>query len=176
MYVHNIYSFYESESSKSEDMGQIDIETLTMENKDDDAYKHVEKVLEITSLFNIYGISKDVIMLRVFPITLTGAVKRWMGRVPARTVNTPEKGLEIPTRRMLDFYGLIPGMTATRALVVIQEMADHSQKWHDGGSIRGLGGSSSNGTGIITNKLSDLGKNCFLKEEVKRIKATGYGE
>ncbi|GJV10950.1 hypothetical protein Tco_1352491 [Tanacetum coccineum] len=127
MSIHNIYSFEESESSKSkaEEMGEIDIETLTMEqNKDDDAYKHVEKVLEITSLFNIYGISKDVIMLCVFPSPLMCCKKRM------RLYTRPEKGLEIPTRRMLDFYGLIPGMTATRALVAIQEMAIHSQKWH----------------------------------------------
>ncbi|GJY81662.1 hypothetical protein Tco_0494413, partial [Tanacetum coccineum] len=57
-------------------------------NKDEDAYEHVDKVPEITSLLNILGISKDAIMLRVFPITLIGAAKRWMRRVPSETVNT----------------------------------------------------------------------------------------
>ncbi|GJZ09317.1 zinc knuckle CX2CX4HX4C containing protein [Tanacetum coccineum] len=93
MSVHNIYSFYSSESSESEteEMVEIDIETLTMEQylgKDENAYEHVEKVLEITNLFNILGISKDAIMLQVFPFTLTSAAKRWMGRVPVGTVNT----------------------------------------------------------------------------------------
>ncbi|GJS15661.1 hypothetical protein Tco_0410133 [Tanacetum coccineum] len=46
-------------------------------------------------------------------------------------VNTFYKGLEISTRQMLDSQGLIPGLTTTRALVTIQEMADHSHKWHD---------------------------------------------
>ncbi|GJU66562.1 hypothetical protein Tco_1252821 [Tanacetum coccineum] len=120
MSVHNIHSFYESESSKSEskEMGEVDIETLIMEqylglvrsnqrsrimrptirgnvkfeiisqilrelrdntfsgNKDEDAYEHVEKVLEITSLFIIPRVSNDVIMLRMFPLTLTGLTKR----------------------------------------------------------------------------------------------------
>ncbi|GJZ97323.1 hypothetical protein Tco_0669776 [Tanacetum coccineum] len=305
MSVHNIYSFYKSESS--EEIGEIDIEMLTMEqylglvqsnrrtrlmrpeirgnvnfeikcqllqeqkdntlseNKDEDAYEHVEKVLEITTLFSIPGVSKDAIMLRVFPITLAGAAKRCMGRVPARTVNTWDllkmvfilrcclpsqiarqleyicyfrqdgnetlyqtweryndimfkcpthdlndyqqvsifyKGLEIPTHRMLDSHGPISGITATRTLVAIQEMDDHSQKWHDGASSRGLGGISLDRMSVITNKLNDLGcdmiklkesvhaiqvgcemcggtrleKNCHLKEEVKSIKATGYGE
>ncbi|GJR57764.1 hypothetical protein Tco_1499926 [Tanacetum coccineum] len=110
MSVHNIYSSYESESfeSEAEEMSEIDIEKRTMEQylglvrnnqkteilrpeiggNDDDAYEHMEKVPEITSLFNIPGISKDAIMLRVFPITLIGAAKRWMGRVPVGTVNT----------------------------------------------------------------------------------------
>ncbi|GKB72568.1 hypothetical protein Tco_0933980 [Tanacetum coccineum] len=91
MSVHNIYSFYESESFELEfeEMGEIDIETLMMEyqllqefndntfigNKDEDAYKYVEEVLDITSLFSIPGVSKDLIMLRIFPITLVGSAK-----------------------------------------------------------------------------------------------------
>nr|GEX66762.1 hypothetical protein [Tanacetum cinerariifolium] len=45
-------------------------------NKNDNAHEHVEQVLDIVSLFNIPGVSHDVVMLRVFPITLTGAAKR----------------------------------------------------------------------------------------------------
>nr|GEW01817.1 hypothetical protein [Tanacetum cinerariifolium] len=48
------------------------------ENKNDDAHEHVERVLDIVSLFNILGVTHDAVMLRVFPITLTGAAKsRW---------------------------------------------------------------------------------------------------
>jgi TRAP-type mannitol/chloroaromatic compound transport system permease small subunit len=49
------------------------------------------------------------------------------------------KGITIATRRMIDSQGPIPGMTPARALDVIQEMDDHSQKWHDGGSTRSTG-------------------------------------
>ncbi|GJX75149.1 hypothetical protein Tco_0313744 [Tanacetum coccineum] len=57
-------------------------------NKNDDADEHVERVLDILSLFSILGVSHDTIMLRVFPITPTRAVKRWIERIHSGTVNT----------------------------------------------------------------------------------------
>nr|GEU49291.1 hypothetical protein [Tanacetum cinerariifolium] len=57
-------------------------------NKNYDAYEHVEQVLDIVSLFNIPEVSHVAIMLRVFPIILTGAAKRWVKRLTLRTVNT----------------------------------------------------------------------------------------
>nr|GEX30908.1 hypothetical protein [Tanacetum cinerariifolium] len=51
-------------------------------NKNDEAHEHVERVLDIFSLFNIPGVSRDVVMLRVFPISLTGAAKKWVDRLP----------------------------------------------------------------------------------------------
>ncbi|GJX06130.1 hypothetical protein Tco_0194062 [Tanacetum coccineum] len=89
----------------------------------------------------------DAIMLRVFPVTLTGATKRHGKGIMTSyanvmvTISTNTRryafynGLEIPTRRMLDSHRPIPGMTAARALVAIQETADHSQNWHDEGSL-----------------------------------------
>ncbi|GJR65291.1 hypothetical protein Tco_0011356 [Tanacetum coccineum] len=38
----------------------------------EDAYEHVYTVLEIVDLFHFLGVTHDVIMLRVFPITLKG--------------------------------------------------------------------------------------------------------
>ncbi|GJR35244.1 hypothetical protein Tco_1210928 [Tanacetum coccineum] len=60
------------------------------ENKNDDAHEHVERVLDIVSLFNIPGVSHDAIMLRVFPITLTGAAKRWVDRLSPGTIDSWE--------------------------------------------------------------------------------------
>nr|GEV10749.1 hypothetical protein [Tanacetum cinerariifolium] len=57
-------------------------------NKNDDAHEHVERVLDIFSLFNIPGVSQDAVMLHVFPVTLTGAAKRWVDRLPPRTVDS----------------------------------------------------------------------------------------
>ncbi|GJW63199.1 hypothetical protein Tco_0115083 [Tanacetum coccineum] len=48
----------------------------------------LERVLDIVSLFNIPGVSHDAVMLRVFPITLTGAAKRWVDRLPPGTVDS----------------------------------------------------------------------------------------
>ncbi|GJV00985.1 hypothetical protein Tco_1330255 [Tanacetum coccineum] len=57
-------------------------------NKNDDVHEHVERILDIVSLFNNPGVTQDAIMLRVFPIALTGAVKRWVDRLPSGTINT----------------------------------------------------------------------------------------
>ncbi|GKC45493.1 hypothetical protein Tco_1063215 [Tanacetum coccineum] len=226
--VHNIFSFYESESteSESEKMAKVNIETLTMEQylalaqgdqgpgivrpeiENDDAHEHVEKVLEIVSLFNSLGVTNDAVMLRAFPLTLTGVAKRWIDMTakqlekihnfkqeegetlyhaweryndmlfmcPTHDLNNYQKvsifynGLDIPTRQILDSRGLIPGMTATRALKSIQDMADHSQKWHDEASDRRMGSCTPEGITTINNKLNDLRRDMRkLKESVHAI-------
>ncbi|GKA19953.1 hypothetical protein Tco_0699868 [Tanacetum coccineum] len=43
-------------------------------------------------------------------------------------------GLGIPTRQILDSRGAIPSKTAADAKIAIQEMAEYSQKWHNGTS------------------------------------------
>ncbi|GKC59823.1 hypothetical protein Tco_1087421 [Tanacetum coccineum] len=47
-----------------------------------------------------------------------------------------EKGLDVPTRQILDSKGVIPSMKAADAKKAIQDMADHSQKWHNRVSTR----------------------------------------
>ncbi|GKB15210.1 hypothetical protein Tco_0849133 [Tanacetum coccineum] len=63
--------------------------------------------------------------------------------------------LDIPTRQMLDSQGPIPKMPPARALESIQDIADHSNKLHDGASIRQMS-DSSDGIVAITNKLDCL--------------------
>ncbi|GJX23917.1 hypothetical protein Tco_0228362 [Tanacetum coccineum] len=46
-------------------------------------------------------------------------------------------GLGIPTRHILDSRGAIPSKTIADAKVAIQEMAEYSQKWHNGTSRSG---------------------------------------
>nr|GEZ64396.1 hypothetical protein [Tanacetum cinerariifolium] len=58
------------------------------ENKNDDAHEHVERVLDIVSLFNILGVSHDAVMMCIFPITLAGATKQWVDRLPPGTVDS----------------------------------------------------------------------------------------
>nr|GEW00758.1 putative reverse transcriptase domain-containing protein [Tanacetum cinerariifolium] len=65
-----------------------DKEDTFSENKYDDAHDHVERVLDIVNLFNILRVSHDAVMLCVFPITLTGAAKGWVDRLPPGTVNS----------------------------------------------------------------------------------------
>ncbi|GJS40400.1 hypothetical protein Tco_0565443 [Tanacetum coccineum] len=118
-------------------------------------------------------------------------------------VNIFYKGLSTMNRQLLDLQGPIPGMRPVNTLTVIQTMADHSQKWHDGSTSRNIGSSSSNdGLSALVNKLDNLGrdmkklkesvhaiqvgcqickgpyldKDCPLNEEVKQIDEVRYGE
>nr|GEY93353.1 hypothetical protein [Tanacetum cinerariifolium] len=58
------------------------------ENKD--ANEHIEKVLEIVDLFHIPKVTQDQIMLRAFPVSLTGAVSRWLRNQPSGSITTWE--------------------------------------------------------------------------------------
>ncbi|GKA31424.1 hypothetical protein Tco_0717729 [Tanacetum coccineum] len=72
---------------KSQFMRELREDTFSR-NKNDDAHEHVEIILDFVSVFNILGVSHDAVMLCVFPITLTGAAKRWVDKLPQRTINT----------------------------------------------------------------------------------------
>ena len=70
---------------------------------------------------------------------------------------------------MIDSQGPIPGMTPFEALETIQDMDDHLQKWHDGGSTRSTC-RSLEGMNLIANKLENLGSEIKkLKESVHAI-------
>ncbi|GJX52962.1 putative reverse transcriptase domain-containing protein [Tanacetum coccineum] len=65
---------------KSQFMHKLREDTFSR-NKDEDAHDHIDRVLSIVGLFNIPRVSKDVVMLRVFPFTLTRSAKRWVDRL-----------------------------------------------------------------------------------------------
>ncbi|GJR60967.1 hypothetical protein Tco_1503129 [Tanacetum coccineum] len=56
----------------------------------EDANEHIEKVLEIIDLFHIPNITQDQVMLRVFPMSLTGAASRWLRNKPSGSIKTWE--------------------------------------------------------------------------------------
>ncbi|GKA93219.1 putative ribonuclease H-like domain-containing protein [Tanacetum coccineum] len=56
----------------------------------EDANEHIEKVLEIVDLFHVPNITVDQLMLRVFPISLTGAASRWLRNEPTGSIKTWE--------------------------------------------------------------------------------------
>ncbi|GKA83641.1 reverse transcriptase domain-containing protein [Tanacetum coccineum] len=55
---------------------------------DEDAHEHVRRVLEIADLFHFLSVTHDVVMLRVFPITLKGPALRWINKLSAVLVTT----------------------------------------------------------------------------------------
>ncbi|GJU44252.1 hypothetical protein Tco_1201518 [Tanacetum coccineum] len=66
-------------------------------------------------------------------------------------------GLDVSTRQILDSKGVIPSKTAADAKVAIQEMAEYSQKWHNGTS-RARSTKTSNGLAAIHVQLNNLGR------------------
>ncbi|GJS68836.1 retrovirus-related pol polyprotein from transposon TNT 1-94 [Tanacetum coccineum] len=54
----------------------------------EDANEHIEKVLEIVNLFHIPNITIDQVMLRAFPMSLTGAASRWLRNKPTGSITT----------------------------------------------------------------------------------------
>ncbi|GJY40936.1 hypothetical protein Tco_0428206 [Tanacetum coccineum] len=54
----------------------------------EDANEHIEKVLEIVDLFHVPNITVDLLMLRVFPISLTGAASHWLRNEPIGSIKT----------------------------------------------------------------------------------------
>ncbi|GKC29923.1 hypothetical protein Tco_1037217 [Tanacetum coccineum] len=77
-----------------------------------DANEHIKKVLEIVDLFHIPNITQDQEVISFYKI------------------------LDVPTRQILDSKGAIPFMKAADAKKAIQDMTDHSQKWHNKTSTR----------------------------------------
>ncbi|GKE14030.1 hypothetical protein Tco_1421607, partial [Tanacetum coccineum] len=56
----------------------------------EDANEHIEKVLEIVDLLHVPNITVDQLMLRVFPISLTGAASHWLRNEPTGSIKTWE--------------------------------------------------------------------------------------
>ncbi|GJV64226.1 hypothetical protein Tco_1475054 [Tanacetum coccineum] len=75
--------------------------------------------------------------------------------------------LDVPTRQILDSRGVVPTKTAADAKTDIQEMAEYSQKWHNGTS-RGRSTKTSDGLAAIQAQLNNLGK------EIKKVNENVY--
>ncbi|GKC35059.1 hypothetical protein Tco_1047443 [Tanacetum coccineum] len=130
---------------KSQFMRELREDTLSG-NKNDDAYEQVERILDIVTLFNIPGVTHDVIMLRVFPITLTRAAKRLTSR---RVSNDSSAGIAAITNK-LD--------SLRRDIKKLKENVHAIQV-----GCENCGG-------------AHLNKECPLHEEVKSVEEVKYGE
>ena len=125
--IHNIFSFYDSDSSNSEaeasnvnddneitmnqylgrtnascqrtfdstpDHDRYSVPSALVDElhrkqfageASDDVHEHVEEVLYLCGLFNIPNVSRYSLLLKVFPISLTGAAKIWFNRLPSES-------------------------------------------------------------------------------------------
>ncbi|GKB47524.1 hypothetical protein Tco_0898277 [Tanacetum coccineum] len=157
-------------------------EDTFLKNKNDDAHEHVEKILDIVSLFDLLGVTHDAVMLCVFSITFTRAAKRWFDRIPSGLINTWDllkkaqtkvnifyKGLDTTTCQLLDSQGPILGMTPARAL----ESTQYWQITYKNGTT-GLRGQAVVGCKICEG--AHLDKDYPLNKEVKRVEEVKYGK
>ncbi|GKE42377.1 hypothetical protein Tco_1469661, partial [Tanacetum coccineum] len=76
-------------------------------------------------------------------------------------------GLDILTRQIIDSRGAVPTKTAADAKKAIQEMAEYSQKWHNGTS-KGRSTETSDGLAAIQAQLNNLGR------EIKKVNEKVY--
>ncbi|GKB71130.1 hypothetical protein Tco_0932542 [Tanacetum coccineum] len=85
-------------------------------------------------------------------------------------------GLDVPTRQILDSKGAIPSKTAANAKIAIQEMAEYSQKWHNGTSSRTRSTETFDGlaVGCELSKGPHYTKDCPQKEEGKILEEAYY--
>ncbi|GJS64641.1 hypothetical protein Tco_0679205 [Tanacetum coccineum] len=77
-------------------------------------------------------------------------------------------GLDVPTRQILDSKSAIPTKTDVDAKIVIQEMAEYSQKWHNGTSSKARSTKTSDGLAVIQAQLNNLGR------EIKKVNEKVY--
>ncbi|GKB46045.1 hypothetical protein Tco_0896798 [Tanacetum coccineum] len=76
-------------------------------------------------------------------------------------------GLDVPTRQILDSRGAIPSKTVADVKVSIQEIAEYSQKWHNGTS-RTRSTETFDGLPAIQTQLNNLGR------EIKKVNEKVY--
>ncbi|GJS06072.1 zinc knuckle CX2CX4HX4C containing protein [Tanacetum coccineum] len=142
---------------KSQFMRELREDTFSR-NKNNNAHEHVERVLDIAILFNIPGVSHDAVMLRVFPITLTGATKRWVDRLQARRRQDiiPSLGMKV----------VVEGITAI--VNKLENLGRDMKKLKE--NVYAIQ------VGCQTCEGAHLDKDCPLNEEVKGMEEVKYGE
>ncbi|GJV43398.1 hypothetical protein Tco_1427934 [Tanacetum coccineum] len=132
----------------------------------EDANEHIEKVLEIVDLFHVPNITEDQLMLRVFRISLTRAASHWLRNEPTGSIKTWED-LKTKTLDEVSLTLFDRDVGAEDAKNAIQEMAEYSQKWHNGTS-RGRSSKTSDGLAALQAQLNNLGR------EIKKVNEKVY--
>ncbi|GJX91342.1 ribonuclease H-like domain-containing protein [Tanacetum coccineum] len=85
------------------------------------------------------------------------------------------KEWDVPTRQILDSKGAIPSMKADDAKKAIQDMADHSKKWHNGTSTRTRSTKTSDGLAAIHAQLNNIGRKIKKKENTRKAITRTFG-
>ncbi|GKE26226.1 hypothetical protein Tco_1441610 [Tanacetum coccineum] len=135
----------------------------------EDAYEHIEKVLKIIDLFHIPNITVDQLMLRVFPISLTGAASHWLRNEPTGLIKTWEDLMS----KFLNKYSP-PGQTTKKIeeIKIFQQEPDETlyQAWERFKELlmKGRSTETSDGLAAIQAQLNNLGG------EIKKVNEKAY--
>ncbi|GKC57389.1 retrovirus-related pol polyprotein from transposon TNT 1-94 [Tanacetum coccineum] len=76
--------------SEIEEHIEEEVTEIMAGSEQEDVNEHIEKVLEIVDLFHIPKVTQDQIMLRAFPVSLTGAASRWLRNQTSGSITTWE--------------------------------------------------------------------------------------
>ncbi|GJS78563.1 DNA-binding pseudobarrel domain-containing protein [Tanacetum coccineum] len=139
-------------------MRELKVDTFSG-NKNDDAHEHVKRILDIFSLFNIPRVTHDVVMLRVFPITLSKAAKRWVDRLTPGKINT----WDLLKKELIERY--LPPSKIAKQLEDIHNFKQEGDEtlYQHGKDEKKCGG-------------AHLDRECPLREEVKSVEEVKYRE
>ncbi|GKA30249.1 putative reverse transcriptase domain-containing protein [Tanacetum coccineum] len=148
----------------------------------EDSSEHIENVLEIVDLLHIPNVTQDQYCPPARTAkkieesnnfqqdpddTLYQAWERFkelLLRCPQHYLTDMQevisfyKGLDVPTRQILDSKGAIPSMKAVDAKKDIQDMVDHSKKWHNRTFTMCRSTETSDGLATIQAQLNNLGR------------------
>ncbi|GJT00480.1 reverse transcriptase domain-containing protein [Tanacetum coccineum] len=111
----------------------------------EDANEHIENVLEIADMFHIPKVTKDQVVI-VFC-----------------------KGLDVPTKQMLNSRCPISKLTHVKGKKAILDVDDHSKIWQDGASRKRKEGDNSEGLSAIIAKIKNLGRK--MNKVTERVNA-----
>ncbi|GJR08941.1 uncharacterized mitochondrial protein-like protein [Tanacetum coccineum] len=119
-------------------------------SENEDANEHIKRILEIVDLFTTPDVTQDQLILRVFPVSFTGAASRWLRNKPAGSITT----WEILKGKILSKY-CPPSRTAKR----MEEIR---------ASTKNKRNNTSDGLGAIQDELNNL------RREIKKVNERVY--
>nr|GEU78001.1 hypothetical protein [Tanacetum cinerariifolium] len=146
---------------KSQFMQELREDTFSG-NKNEDAHDHVDRVLNIVSLFNIPRVSQDAILLCVFMFTLTESAKRWVDRLTPGVVNT----WDLLKKAFIQSNSNTDGLPAS--VSKLDNLGRDMKKLKENVHAIQVGCQICEG--------AHLDKECHLNEEVKQVEEVNYGE
>ncbi|GKB51386.1 hypothetical protein Tco_0902139 [Tanacetum coccineum] len=152
------FNLLSDQEYSEEEVAKTMAETICSDHED--ANEHIEKVLEIVNLFHIPNITIDQVMLRAFPMSLTGAASRWLRNEPTGSTTTWEE----PNENLYQAWERFKELLMKCPQHYLTEM---QEKCHNGTS-RSRSTETSDGLAAIQAQLNNLGR------EIKKLNEKVY--